>query len=150
MTRHFAIASAVLLSLTLGATLAHAGQAKSKTMLLPGNGAVEQRLNNLWATMHQDEQAAPEATHAGSMSMLNWLFRDMNSDPTDLTATPTVIVPDTTITMVPPVVTEVPTPSVPPAALAPNRIFKLQIGKGHKLDIQQHGAGNSASIVQSK
>jgi hypothetical protein len=129
------IALATLAALSLGAAAgAEAGTASPKD-----------RLTQMMAKLQGPEHAArPHSPQAKTWSMFNWLFNDL-ADSADIEDTDTTLV----VPVEPPVVV-VPVPAPTELkGLAPNRIFKQQIGKGHKLSIKQKGAGNTARVFQS-
>ena len=76
-------------------------------------------------------------------SMFNWLFDGLDWTSTDFDTVE--IDPETLETpdVLPPL------PKGDLGKLGPNRIYKKQIGPGHKLSIKQRGAGNTARVFQS-
>ncbi len=87
-------------------------------------------------------RAAPHSTEAKHWAIFNWLFGDVSSEADNEVIT----------TMADPVEPPVLVTPIPPAkldGLAPNRIIKRQIGKGQKMTVRQHGAGNTARVFQS-
>ncbi len=100
-----------------------------------------ERLNQMMTKLQGPEQfARPHSAEAKHWAIFNWLFNDRPDGADDEVITTMADPVD------PPVVIEQ-TPVLP--GLAPNRIYKRQIGKGQKLSVQQHGAGNTARVFQS-
>ena len=101
----------------------------------------QDRLTQMMTKLQGPEYAArPHTPEAKHWAIFNWLFQDLG-DTADDEEIITIAVPvDPPLVLAPPVVQD---------TLVPNRIFKRQIGKGQKMTVFQHGAGNTAKVLQS-
>ncbi len=103
----------------------------------------QDRLTEMMTKLQGPEYAArPHSPEAKHWAIFNWLFGDLPDTADDEVIT----------TMADPVEPPIALAPVPPVALdglAPNRIYKRQIGKGQKMTVFQHGAGNTARVFQS-
>ncbi len=124
---------AAIVSIAAGTTAGVANAASPRDRLVE----MMTRLEGPEATAKYRSSAAVQ-----HWSMFNWLFRSMelgsDDEVIETSIEPPLDIPD--VTLVPPVVTN---------DLAPNRIYKRQIGPGQQADVKQHGAGNTARIFQS-
>ena len=100
----------------------------------------QDRLTQMMTKLQGPEYAArPHSPEAKHWAIFNWLFQDLG-DAADDEEIITIAVPaDPPLALAPPMVQD---------RLVPNRIFKRQIGKGQKMSVFQHGAGNTAKVLQ--
>lgn len=101
----------------------------------------QDRLTQMMTKLQGPEFAArPHSPEAKHWAIFNWLFQDLGDAGDDEVITTLADPVDPPLALTPPKV---------PDSLAPNRIFKRQIGKGQKMSVFQHGAGNTAKVLQS-
>ena len=89
-----------------------------------------------------EHRVAPASAEAKHWAIFNWLFGDLGDSANDevITTMDDPVDPPMALTLVAPIILD---------GLAPNRIYKRQIGKGQKMIVHQHGAGNTARVFQS-
>ena len=108
-------------------TLAHAGTQTPKDRLVE----MMTKLEGPQDRAYRDPQASQH------WSVFNWLFNSMySSEPDEVIETSDA--PDLA-----------PLAPTVDGGLAPNRIYKRQIGPGQSAHIKQYGAGNTARVFQS-